>query len=156
MVHQSRKSGTSGFRGRSHLRKQTYHRGRSQSRNRSPSVQRNHRSSTTQQKSLQKICRRCGKSGASHTYSNCPAKNWKCYTCNKMGHRSTVCTKRSSESCKVIQENVNHISVKSRLGKRKEDVFHKPCSAENCTIKVDDKEIILEVDTGSPSTIFSS
>lgn len=47
-------------------------------------------------------CRRCGRY---HNEQTCPAQKWKCYTCNKFGHISTMCFKANAN---IGGENKSH------------------------------------------------
>lgn len=56
-------------------------------------------------------CRRCGRY---HNEQSCPAHKWKCYTCNKFGHISTMCFKASSTANKGAgTKSYNYSAVKN-------------------------------------------
>jgi len=45
-----------------------------------------------------KECRRCGRK---HNPNTCPAVNWKCYVCQKIGHISKMCFNKESSGCSI-------------------------------------------------------
>lgn len=57
-------------------------------------------------------CRRCGRT---HDEKSCPAHQWKCYTCNKLGHISTMCRSSSgnNKSAKSTFQKQNNESIKN-------------------------------------------
>lgn len=108
--------------------------------------------------SEQATCNRCGKSGANHTFTTCPAKKYVCHICSRRGHISSVCDQR--ESAKTVRETSNMVkvttakkSVQDRLGRRGEEP--EPSPVKECQLQVEGQSTVMEVDTGSASTLFS-
>lgn len=113
----------------------------SQANTKSPAYQQSktsQKSSYSQHKSqsIRQKCRFCARElGRYHSESNCPAKQWECFSCFKKGHTSAVCPVKNS--VKTIN-SVNSIS-----------------EAALCNILVDGQQISFEVDTGACATIMS-
>lgn len=77
----------------------------------------------------------CNKCGRSHK-GECPARNWRCFSCDVVGHTSKVCSKKGKKINKI-----NSVSSYSEAAK--------------VLVKIDDKELLMEVDTGACSSIIS-
>ena len=89
-----------------------------------------HKSSKTS--SSDTNCQRCGRKH--HNVDKpCPAINWECFVCRKKGHTSAVCRNKVVKAIHNVREN----------------------SSTNCRVVIDDKPIIMEVDTGACETIMS-
>lgn len=81
-------------------------------------------------------CQRCGRH---HNFKTCPAKNWKCYNCNRIGHTSVVCNQsKSHTSVKVIKSIAKVEST---------------CVIKN--IIVEDQPLPMELDTGACHSLIS-
>lgn len=94
-------------------------------------------------------CRRCGRE---HTdYSKCPAINWKCFVCQKIGHTSVVCrnkhnsTKRTNQFDKRPIEDTKTISCINKIDT--------PAVYE---VEVNGIPLQMEVDTGASVSIISA
>lgn len=58
-------------------------------------------------------CRRCGRT---HDEKTCPAREWKCYACEKFGHISTMCRSKTAEkSSKQQQISVKNLRYEDQL-----------------------------------------
>ena len=56
-------------------------------------------------------CRRCGRL---HDERTCPANNWKCFSCNKVGHVSTMCMSKQKFPEQEGREDINYSKVPLR------------------------------------------
>lgn len=82
-------------------------------------------------------CNRCGRE--SHSLKGCPATNWKCYICNKTGHTSRVCPRKSNQVNGISENNSQINNVQSYT--------------EN--VKINGQPIEMEVDTGAAQSVMS-
>lgn len=85
---------------------------RSRSQNR---FQNNSGRSQSQSKGREKNSTQCRRCGRYHNEQSCPAHNWKCYTCDKFGHISTMCnssTKNTDKSTRNQSYNSQKPAVK--------------------------------------------
>lgn len=80
----------------------------------------------------QKQCRRCARH---HQENSCPAVDWECFSCGKIGHTSQVC--RAKNIIKVIS------------------TISSPQGACIVNVDVNKQSIQMEVDTGACTTIIS-
>lgn len=56
-------------------------------------------------------CRRCGRL---HDERTCPAKNWKCFSCNEVGHVSTMCMNKKKFPEKEGRDDIHSSKVPVR------------------------------------------
>lgn len=96
------------------------------------------------------MCYRCGKTG--HPRSKCRVdKNVKCYTCKKTGHVARVCQGAGrGESPRGYSES-NFVYINGVNNTRKASHVDKIC----VTVKINNNDCKMEVDTGSPVSIIS-
>ncbi|XP_055915366.1 uncharacterized protein K02A2.6-like [Eupeodes corollae] len=89
-------------------------------------------------------CHRCGRQ---HNPSTCPAINWKCFTCNRLGHTSIVCRNKTTKAQSKINVVDQIIDV---------DQINSVKSAEHAlfSIKVENQLLCMEVDTGACSSLI--
>ena len=87
-------------------------------------------------------CPRCGRKGIHHNREECPAKNWKCYICENVGHTSNVCKKS-------VQNRTKHIEMVKVVHTQR---FVPP--AELAVI-IENEDVCMEVDTGSATSFIS-
>ena len=111
-------------------------------------------------------CRRCGRD---HQEATCPAKNWACFSCNEKGHISSMCRRR--KRIKQVQESQSEsqsesdesLSEGSSTGSGEEFVLKKvsrvgrvdKTNPLRLDMRVNDKVLNMEVDSGSPYSIIS-
>uniref|UniRef100_A0A1B0CQW9 CCHC-type domain-containing protein n=1 Tax=Lutzomyia longipalpis TaxID=7200 RepID=A0A1B0CQW9_LUTLO len=93
----------------------------------------------------QKKCRRCGK--FFHDPEKCPAKQWKCFICQKEGHTSLVCTRKErSGQEKAASERVQRVNC---LRTEETAVAH------TVTLPIEGTPTTMEVDTGAGPSLIS-
>lgn len=101
----------------------------------------------------QPACPRCARR---HDESNCPAVNWTCFICEKVGHTSRVCSQRNAGS------SVNHINIlhENSIGVLASDstkcnVMAKLSKPAVISLSIMDKNVEFEVDTGACITVMN-
>lgn len=99
-------------------------------------------------------CKRCGRSHG----ADCPAKNWKCYNCNKTGHISKYCfNKRKVHAVNTQSEDIESeesATEEEVVGKIEFDV-HSIYKSLCLELIIENKKLNFEVDTGSAVSILS-
>lgn len=103
-------------------------------------------------------CRRCGRR---HLESTCPARGWTCYTCQRVGHTSKMCSRR--RRVKQVEESVasedsfsDEEKDVSEYGINKVCVIGKVDQPLLISLCVNGKVIDMEIDCGSACSIISS
>lgn len=104
-------------------------------------------------------CKRCARH---HNEETCPAWEWECFTCGKLGHTSRVCKQKSNER---IRSQVNKMEMDSTESNESQDTIntvntvtvigaiqHYPLKFE---IEVETTQMKFEIDTGACVTIMS-
>lgn len=102
--------------------------------------QQNTQRSQSKAQSQKELCRRCGRK--QHDPEDCPAKDWTCFSCNKKGHTSQVCTqsKKSGNSEKV---------------KRILEVSGSVSPVATVSMSIEGQKIPMEIDTGAGPSLLS-
>ena len=91
-------------------------------------------------------CKRCGKHHSST--EKCLARNATCYKCQRKGHFSSQCLKKSAPTDELTTETVN---VDQFLGV----VSSNTDSAWLITVQLEDKGVTFKLDTGAEVTAIS-
>uniref|UniRef100_A0A1Y1K0Y3 RNA-directed DNA polymerase n=1 Tax=Photinus pyralis TaxID=7054 RepID=A0A1Y1K0Y3_PHOPY len=101
-------------------------------------------------------CRHCGRF---HDESRCRARDWKCFTCNRQGHTSVVCWKKNGVKC-VNEEEQETSTEEDEINKISTLVCNNVKSVNSSVLLkemlVNDKPVLMEVDTGASVTVMSS
>ncbi|XP_031336012.1 uncharacterized protein K02A2.6-like isoform X3 [Photinus pyralis] len=101
-------------------------------------------------------CRHCGRF---HDESRCRARDWKCFTCNRQGHTSVVCWKKNGVKC-VNEEEQETSTEEDEINKISTLVCNNVKSVNSSALLkemlVNDKPVLMEVDTGASVTVMSS
>ena len=85
-----------------------------------------------------KQCQRCARY---HEESSCPARNWKCFNCNRMGHTSTCCQFNNKSNSQNNLKTINSVNN-----------TNEPALVE---VQVEGTNLEMEVDTGACVSIIS-
>lgn len=94
-------------------------------------------------------CRRCGRK---HNGKTCPAANWECFICRKVGHTSRVCFHRNSNISNITNESdpesavMSVTSINNIIGQNLPSM---------CCVEVEGVPLEMEIDTGACATIMS-
>lgn len=97
-----------------------------------------------------KSCFRCARK---HNPEGCPARNWECFSCNKKGHTSRVCRKKSVNL--VEQQEPGHDSTEEDdfvgfLSKLSGDME----GAEKVELELEGRKVLFEIDSGACRTVM--
>ena len=111
-------------------------------------------------------CYRCGRTN--HTSSDCKFKDAKCHKCGKIGHIATVCRSRPRQHSNFTRHNSSHhrnsqLKDKWINAEKTDDIEEVPLytmwkrAAHPITadVSVNDKLLLMEVDTGAAVSIIS-
>ncbi|CAG9827401.1 unnamed protein product [Diabrotica balteata] len=122
---------------------------------------------SSQSRSRYRNCWRCSRF---HNADICPAKEWKCFVCQKQGHTSTVCRYRNvnftkEEEEENQQENVYEFNsivqeegnVESEVGEANQiiEINNIKSIPALINVKVENKEVTMEVDSGATVSLMS-
>jgi len=121
------------------------------------SQQQSHRS---RNKHVYPPCARCG--FTNHAYEKCRYKNAKCYQCGEIGHLKSECKNTLNKSQKARKgKKVKHVDENVVQGFSDEDeetvfkIKNKKAGELCVDVKVFDKIVEMEVDSGSSSTLIN-
>lgn len=107
-----------------------------------------------------KECWRCGRKHNPHT---CPAKDWKCFVCGSQGHTSKKCRQRQHKKreIKALDESESEDSEEEFLGLVEEQISKiskvksSSSQAVTCGVRVENKIINFEIDSGASVSVLS-
>ncbi|XP_031349037.1 uncharacterized protein K02A2.6-like isoform X2 [Photinus pyralis] len=103
---------------------------------------------------VQSSCNGCG---GQHARVKCPFRDASCHTCNKRGHISKVCRKKSSAQSTTNQvieapQPANYIDILHQFNTINEI---NGMSKQMINVNIDGHDIKMELDTGAPCAIMS-
>lgn len=126
-----------------------------------PPIQKRHddrkiRNMAESQDNYKNRCHRCG-ARPGHSFELCPAKNSKCFECNKMGHFGKMCRNKQPNKYRAKLHEV-HLENDSDS----EEAFLGSISTEKnrgdepwrIKLRVDKSEITFKIDTGADVTVI--
>lgn len=96
-------------------------------------------------------CYRCGRQ---HSPQGCPAVNWKCYVCNRMGHTSKMCRNKGVGS---LEEQSNKIEASAEAEPYPFLINYLANKEVPCKLPfyIDNQLVEFELDTGACKTCIS-
>lgn len=104
-----------------------------------------------------KLCSRCGR--GKHSREQCKFKHAVCHSCGKVGHISPVYRAKTTTNSKQSNKWLTMVSDNDHTVCEVEPLYtisdHSSCSAYQVELKVNNKPIIMEIDTGAGVSLVS-